>query len=121
MVEAGGSAVTGNVTNIARHALCMLHSAGWMEDNAAMSWYAMNQAMADLHLAANRELFAAHPDEYLDRYELTADEHDAIRDKDVLKLWDLRAQPYILRGFQRRTGITDQAFNDALKDRTFGA
>ena len=85
-----------------------------------MSWYAMNQAMADLHLAANRELFSARPDEYLSRYDLTDEERTAVRDKDVLKLWDLKVQPYIMRGFQRRTGISDQAFADALKARVYG-
>ena len=85
-----------------------------------MSWYAMNQAMADLHLAANRELFGSKPDEYLARYDLTDEERTAIRDKDILKLWDLKVQPYILRSFQRRTGISDQAFAEALKDRVYG-
>ena len=79
----------------------------------------MNQAMADLHLAANRELFAADPDDYLARFELSPEERAALRNKDILGLWDLRAQPYILRGFQRRTGISDEAFNKALRDRTF--
>ena len=84
-----------------------------------MSWYALNQAMADLHLAANRELFGAHPDDYLARFDLSPRERAALRDKDILELWDLRAQPYILRGFQRRTGISDEAFNEALRDRIF--
>ncbi len=79
----------------------------------------MNQAMAELHLMANREAFASQPDEYLNRFELTDAERAALRGKDVLALWDLGAQPYILRGFQRRTGITDEAFNEALKDRRY--
>lgn len=85
-----------------------------------MSWYGMNQAMAELHVAANRELFASDPDAYLTRFPLADEEREALRNKDVLKLWDLKAQPYILRGFQRRTGISDQAFNEALKDRSYG-
>ena len=80
----------------------------------------MNQAMADLQAAANRELFSGHAEEYLSRFELTAEERQALRDKDVLRLWDLKAQPYILRAFQRRTGISDEAFNVALKDRVYG-
>ena len=79
----------------------------------------MNQAMAELHLAANRELFASDPDTYLGRFELTVEERGAIRDKDVLALWDLGAQPYILRGFQRRTGISDEDFNEALAGRRY--
>ncbi|HLG74726.1 MAG TPA: hypothetical protein VK009_30270 [Chloroflexota bacterium] len=86
-----------------------------------MSWYAMNQAMAELHLAANRELFASDPDTYLERFELTDAERAAIRDKDILALWDLGAQPYIMRAFQRRNGISDEAFNEALKDRQYSA
>jgi aromatic-ring opening dioxygenase LigAB LigA subunit len=90
-----------------------------MLHNGFMSWYAMNQAMAELHLAANRELFAADPDAYLGRFELTAAERAAIRAKDVLALWDLGAQPYILRAFQRRNGISDEAFNQALAERRY--
>lgn len=85
-----------------------------------MSWYGLNQAMAELHLAANRELFGSDPEAYLDAFPLTDEERAAVRGKDVLKLWDLKAQPYILRGFQRRTGISDEAFNEALKDRSYG-
>ncbi len=81
----------------------------------------MNQAMADLHAAANRELFGADADAYLARFELTDVERAAIRNRDVLALWDLGAQPYILRAFQRRNGITDEAFNEALKERTYSA
>lgn len=84
-----------------------------------MSWYGMNQAMAELHLAANREAFSSDPDAYLERFELTDDERRAVREKDVLALWDMGAQPYILRGFQRRTGITDEAFNAALSERSY--
>jgi protocatechuate 4,5-dioxygenase alpha chain len=79
----------------------------------------MNQAMAELHLAANRELFASDPDAYLARFDLTQEERVAIRDKDILALWDLGAQPYILRGFQRRTGISDDDFNKALANRHY--
>ena len=79
----------------------------------------MNQAMAELHLAVNRELFASDPEGYLTRFELSDAERAAIRDKDVLALWDLAAQPYIMRAFQRRNGISDQAFNEALKDRAY--
>jgi len=79
----------------------------------------MNQAMAELHLAANRELFASNPEEYLARFDLTDDERRAVRDKDVLALWDMGAQPYILRAFQRRTGISDEDFNQALADRRY--
>ena len=57
----------------------------------------MNQAMAELHLAANREQFAAEPEAYLARFDLTPLESAAIRDKDVLALYDLGAQPYIMR------------------------
>lgn len=86
-----------------------------------MSWYAMNQAMAELHLAANRELFASDPDGYLARFELTDQERLAVRGKDILALWDMGAQPYILRGFQRRNGISDEDFNKALADRSYTA
>ncbi len=84
-----------------------------------MSWYWMNQAMAELHLAANREFFAADPDRYLAAFDLTDEERRALRQRDILKLWDLGAQPYILRGFQRRNGISDADFNAALAGRTY--
>jgi protocatechuate 4,5-dioxygenase, alpha chain len=87
--------------------------------NWRMSWYAMNQAMAELHLAANRDLFASDPHAYLSRFELTDRERSAIRAKDVLGLWDLGAQPYILRAFQRRNGISDEDFNQALAERSY--
>ena len=90
-----------------------------MLHNGSMSWYAMNQAMAELHLAANRELFAADAEAYLGRFDLTDAERAAIRAKDVLALWDMGAQPYILRAFQRRNGISDEAFNQALADRRY--
>ena len=84
-----------------------------------VSWYGMNQAMAELHLAANRELFVSDPDAYLSGFELTDAERRAIHGKDVLALWDMGAQPYILRAFQRRNGISDEDFNAALKDRRY--
>lgn len=87
--------------------------------NIVMSWYAMNQAMAELHLAANRELFASDPGVYLSLFELTDTERAAIRGKDVLALWDMGAQPYILRAFQRRNGISDEDFNTALAGRRY--
>ena len=79
----------------------------------------MNQAMAELHLAANRELFAADAEVYLGRFDLTDAERAALRAKDVLALWDMGAQPYILRAFQRRNGISDEAFNQALAERRY--
>ncbi|MDE3076716.1 MAG: hypothetical protein KGJ86_14960 [Chloroflexota bacterium] len=84
-----------------------------------MSWFWMNQAMADLHVAANRERFATDPDGYLAGYQLTDEERRAIKNRDILKLWDLGAQPYIMRGFQRRTGMSDSEFRAALKDRSY--
>jgi len=86
---------------------------------ASMSWYAMNQAMAELHAAANRELFASDPETYLARFELTEGERAALRERNILELWDLGAQPYILRAFQRRNGISDEDFNKALADRRY--
>jgi protocatechuate 4,5-dioxygenase alpha chain len=79
----------------------------------------MNQAMAELHLAANRELFASDSDAYLDGFELTDRERKALRDRNILELWDLGAQPYILRAFQRRNGISDEDFNRALAGRRY--
>lgn len=79
----------------------------------------MNEAMVELRVAANRELFASDPGTYLARFELDERERRAVRDKNVLELWDMGAQPYILRGFQRRTGIADEDFNAALKDRRY--
>ncbi len=79
----------------------------------------MNQAMAELHLAANRELFTTDPDAYLSRFELTDRERAALRERNILELWDLGAQPYILRAFQRRNGISDEDFNRALEGRRY--
>ena len=79
----------------------------------------MNHAMEELHLAANRDLFASDADAYLVPFELSDAERGAIRDRNVLALWDMGAQPYILRAFQRRNGISDEAFNEALKDRAY--
>jgi len=107
-----GRLVIGNTTNCPRALLCIMH-------NGTMSWYAMNQAMAELHLAANRELFSSEPDTYLSRFELSDTERAAIRGKDVLALWDMGAQPYILRAFQRRNGISDEDFNTALAERRY--
>jgi hypothetical protein len=79
----------------------------------------MNEAMAELRIAANRELFASEPGTYLGRFDLDERERRALLGKDVLELWDMGAQPYILRGFQRRTGVSDEDFNAALKDRRY--
>jgi protocatechuate 4,5-dioxygenase, alpha chain len=87
--------------------------------NRSMSWYAMNQAMAELHVMANREAFAADADTYLRHFDLTDAERAALRNRDVLALWDFGAQPYILRGFQRRNGISDEDFNRALAERRY--
>ena len=79
----------------------------------------MNQAMAELHLGANRELFGAAPEAYLAGFDLTDQERAAVAGKDVLALWDMGAQPYILRAFQRRNGISDEDFNAALAGRRY--
>lgn len=79
----------------------------------------MNQAMADLASAANLGRFTADPAAYLAGYDLTADEVHAIRERDVLALWDMGVQPYIMRAFQRRTGMPDPDFARALEGRHY--
>ena len=79
----------------------------------------MNQAMADLASAANLNRFTGDPTAYLASYDLTAEEVRAIRERDVLALWTMGVQPYIMRAFQRRTGIPDPDFVQALAGRHY--
>jgi len=56
--------------------------------------YALNMFCMSLNEAPNRELFTADPDEYLDGYALTAEQRQAVINRDWLRMLQLGGNIY---------------------------
>lgn len=61
-----------------------------------MSAYELNRLMYDLRKAENREAIRTDLDAYLDRYDVTEDEKQLVRDGDWQGLVDLGVSVYVL-------------------------
>ncbi len=84
-----------------------------------MSWYALNKFVWDLQYPEPRAQYEADPAGFLARYELTPEELAAVRTRDIRAMWLLGVNPYMLRFFQLRAGVEEQAFHGALKGLTY--
>ena len=85
-----------------------------MTCRAGMSAYQMNKLLRDLLDRTSLERFESDPDPILAAYELTPDEARAVRDVDARALWQLGAQPYLIRFYTARRGISQDGLREAM-------
>ena len=71
-----------------------------------MKGYWLNQAFNDLRIPANRSAFIADREEYLNRYPLTDDEKQLVRDGDWPGVIDAGASVYTLTKVGATTGVS---------------
>lgn len=70
--------------------------------------YALNRMCMSFNDAANREAFRQDEDGYCERFGLTAEQRDAVRARDVLRLVQLGGNIYYLAKFGGIFGLTVQ-------------
>lgn len=99
----------------------------------AMKGYALNKMCYSLNSAANREQYRRDEDGYLDKFDLTDEQRQAVKHRNVLELLHAGGNIYYLAkwagifrlnvqqiGAQQR-GMTEQAFKDMLVRSAAGA
>lgn len=99
----------------------------------AMKGYALNKMCYSLNAAANREEYRRDEDAYLDKFDLTDEQRQAVKHRNVLELLHAGGNIYYLAkwagvfglnvqqiGAQQR-GMTEQAFKDMLVRGAAGA
>jgi protocatechuate 4,5-dioxygenase alpha chain len=99
----------------------------------AMKGYALNKMCYSLNSAANREQYRRDEDGYLDKFDLTDEQRQAVKHRNVLELLRAGGNIYYLAkwagifrlnvqqiGAQQR-GMTEQAFKDMLVRSAAGA
>ena len=79
-----------------------------------MSVYQMKKLLRDLLERTRLEQFESDPDPILTCYELTPDEARAVRDVNPRALWELGAQPYLIRFYTARRGISPDGLREAM-------
>ncbi len=84
-----------------------------------MSWYALNRFVWDLQYPEPRAGYEADPQGFMGRYELTLEEKEAVRTRDIRAMWTLGVNPYLLRFFQLRHGVEEGAFHAVLRGLTY--
>ena len=98
-----------------------------------MKGYALNKMCYSLNAAANREEYRRDEDAYLDKFDLTDEQRQAVKHRNVLELLHAGGNIYYLAkwagvfglnvqqiGAQQR-GMTEQAFKDMLVRGAAGA
>lgn len=108
-----------------------LHGAGIpgttvFDGHMAMRGYGLNKMCYSFNNAEAREAFLADPEAYFDRFDLTDDQKQAVRDKNVLAMIEAGGNIYYLAklagvfglGVQdvgaQQTGMTVEAFKEKL-------
>ena len=84
-----------------------------------MSRYALNKFVWDIQYPEPRAEYEAAPGGFLARYALTPEEIAAVHTRDIRAMWLLGVNPYLLRFYQLRAGVEEQAFHEALKGLTY--
>ena len=79
----------------------------------AMKGYALNKMCFSLNDAANRHAFLHDEDAYMDRYELTDAQRDAVKRRDVLGMLDAGGNVYYLAKLAGALGLGVQDLGDA--------
>jgi len=96
------------------------------DSRKAMRGYALNKMCFSFNSAENREAFRRDEDSYCDRFNLTPEQREAIRHRDVLRLLEVGGNIYYLAkwagifglnvqqiGAQQR-GMTEDQFKEML-------
>jgi protocatechuate 4,5-dioxygenase alpha chain len=96
------------------------------DSRKAMRGYALNKMCFSFNSGENREAFRQDEDGYCDRFNLTAEQRRAIKERDVLKLLEVGGNIYYLAkwagifglnvqqiGAQQR-GMTEEQFKEML-------
>ncbi len=98
------------------------------DGDVAQRGYALNKMCYALNLEENRQAFLADEDEFMDRYDLTDEQRDAVQRRDVLGMLDAGGNVYYLAklagalglGVQDigalQTGVTLEEFKQRLLD-----
>ena len=84
-----------------------------------MSRYALNKFVWEIQYPEPRARYEADPEGFLARYDLSAEEIAAARSRDIRAMWLLGVNPYLLRFFQLRHGVEEEAFHTALQGLTY--
>ncbi len=84
-----------------------------------MSRYALNKLVWDIQYPEPRAQYEADPAGFLARYDLTPEETAAVRSRDIRAMWVRGVNPYLLRFFQLRAGVEEEAFHQALIGLTY--
>jgi hypothetical protein len=84
-----------------------------------MSRYSLNKFVWDIQYPEPRARYEADPEGFLARYDLTPEEAAAVRTRDIRAMWLCGVNPYLLRFFQLRAGVEEDAFHAALKGFTY--
>ena len=84
-----------------------------------MSQYALNKFVWEIQYPEPRAEYEKSPEAFLARYELTSEETAAVRTRDIRAMWVHGVNPYLLRFFQFRHGVEEDAFHAALKGFTY--
>ena len=74
----------------------------------AVMGYRLNQMCMSFNHAENREAFRRDESAYCEKYQLTAEQREAIRDRDVLRLVQLGGNIYYLAKFAGIFGLSVQ-------------
>lgn len=94
----------------------------------ARQGYALNTMCMSLNDPANREEFRADVEEYMDRYELSEDQRDAVRRRDWIKMLELGGNIYflgkiaVLDGLNMQqlgalqSGVSTEEFQQMMRD-----
>lgn len=84
-----------------------------------MSRFALNKLVWELQYPEPRARYEADSDGFLAGYGLTPEEAAAVRGRDIRAMWLCGVNPYLLRFFQLRAGVEEDAFHTALKGLTY--
>jgi hypothetical protein len=84
-----------------------------------MSRYSINKFVWDIQYPGPRARYEADPEAFLARYDLTPEEAAAIGTRDIRAMWLCGVNPYLLRFFQLRAGVEEDAFHAALQGFTY--
>ena len=103
-----------------------IHGTTLFDGRLARKGYALNKMCFSFNEAANREAFKADEDAYCAKYGLTAEQREAIRNRNVLQLLEAGGNAYYLAKFggifgldmqdigAQQTGMTKDQFKAKL-------
>lgn len=84
----------------------------------ARQGYPLNTMCMSLNEEANRDAFRADPEAYMQRYGLSEEQRQAVRDRDWLRMLDLGGNIYFTLKIASLDGLTTQDVGAAMTDVT---